>query len=71
MSFYRSDDPERDFDRQDAEHAAYHARLPKCEKCKQTIEEDDYFEIDDEILCEDCMRKKYMKNTHDYAEGYE
>lgn len=69
--FYRTDDPGRDFDRMDAEYARYHARLSKCEKCKATIEDEDYYEIEGEILCEDCMKEKYRKKTHDYAEGYE
>lgn len=69
MSYFRRGDPEDDFDRLDALQAAYHERLPKCEKCKNTIEEEDYYEIDDEILCEECMKEKYGKSCHEYAEA--
>ena len=69
--YFRHGDPEDDFDRLDAEQARYEARLPKCEKCKQAIWDDDYYDIEGEILCEDCMKKKYRKNSHDYAEGWE
>ena len=71
MSYFRHGDPDDDFDRLDAKQAAYYARLPKCERCKATIEEEDYFDIDGEILCEDCLKEKYGKKCHDYAEGYE
>ena len=71
MSYFRHGDPEDDFNRQDAEYARYYARLPKCERCGCTIEDEDYFNDGDEVLCEDCLKDKYRKKTHDYAEGYE
>lgn len=45
------------------------ARLPICEnpKCKKRIQDDEYFEIDGEILCRDCMEDRYMKYTEDYC----
>lgn len=69
MSYFRRGDPEDDFDHLDLEEAMYHARLPICEKCKNTIEEEDYYEIDGEILCEDCMKEKYGRSCRDYAEA--
>lgn len=67
--FY-SDDPARDFDRWDTEQARREARLPVCEnpKCKKRINDDFYWEIDGEILCEDCMNLRYRKYTEDYIE---
>lgn len=65
MSFY-SDDPERDFDRWDAYQAQQEARLPKCEKCGKPINDDIYFEIDEEILCEKCMHDEYARSTEDW-----
>lgn len=41
-------------------------KLPRCQRCKQRIDEDYYYEIDGEILCESCMIEKYRKNTEDY-----
>ena len=70
MSFYYTDDAERDFARQDMEQARREARLPVCEKCKKRINDDDYYEIDDEILCEDCMKEKYKRSTEDYVGGW-
>lgn len=71
MSYFRHGDPLDDFDRLDRMQAEYEARLPKCDKCKQRIHDEDYFEIDGRILCGECLKKEYMKSTEDYANGYE
>lgn len=67
MRFY-TDDPARDFARWDMEQARAEARLPVCDCCGEIIHDDDYYEIDNEILCEECMKDKYMKSTEDYIE---
>lgn len=67
MRFY-TDDAERDFARWDMEQARREARLPVCECCGEVIHDDDYYEIDNEILCEECMKDKYMKSTEDFIE---
>ena len=43
-------------------------QLPVCEghKCGKRIQDDMYFEIDGEILCEKCMILRYGKRTEDY-----
>lgn len=66
MSYFRTDDPLRDFDRYDAAMAAREARLPQCEKCGEYIHDDVYFEIDNEILCEECMRDRYERSIADW-----
>lgn len=70
MTFFRTDDPERDFNRWDLEKERQLARLPVCEgkKCGKRIQDDYYFEIEGEILCEECMNAKYRKSTEDYIE---
>jgi hypothetical protein len=72
MSYFRNGDPLDDFDRLDRKQAEYEARLPRCEanKCGKRIDEDFYFEIDGEILCEECMKRRYRRSTEDYANGY-
>lgn len=67
MRFY-TDDAERDFARWDMEQARREARLPVCECCGEVIHDDDYYEIDNETLCEECMKDKYMKSTEDFIE---
>ena len=43
-------------------------QLPVCEghKCGKRIQDDMYFEIEGEILCEKCMIIRYGKRTEDY-----
>ena len=70
MSYFRHGDPLDDFAQQDIEQERMRARLPVCDnpKCKKRIDDDFYFEIDGEILCEDCMNLRYRKSTEDYIE---
>ena len=63
---YYTDDPLRDFDRYDMAMAQREARLPKCEKCGKPIDDDFFYEIDGEILCEKCMHDEYARSTEDY-----
>ncbi len=67
---YLSDDPALDFARLDMELARAEDRLPQCECCGEAINDDDYYEIDNEILCEDCMKKRYKKRTEDFVQNY-
>lgn len=63
-----TDDPAKDFDRWDMEQARREARLPVCDCCGEIINDDFYWEIDDEILCADCMNERYRHYTDDYAQ---
>lgn len=63
-----TDDAERDFDRYDMEMERRRARLPVCDKCRKRIQADEYFDIEGEILCRDCMEDRYMKYTEDYIQ---
>lgn len=40
--------------------------LPECEICGVTIQDDYYFEINDAIICENCMNEQYRKRTEDF-----
>lgn len=41
--------------------------LPECENCGKTIQDDFYYEINDSIICEDCLNDNYRKRTEDFA----
>lgn len=69
MSCFRTGDPLDDFHARDMEQAEYEARLPRCEKCKEIID-DYYYEDDGEILCWDCFEKRHRKSAEDYANAY-
>ena len=73
MRYFRTGDPEADFLRQDMEQAMREARLPVCEnpKCKKVIYEDDYYDDDGEILCEECLLSRYRRSTEDLVNAYE
>lgn len=67
MALYYTDDAERDFARQDLENERRRARLPVCEgrRCGKRIAEDEYYDVHGEILCEECMKRKYRRYTDD------
>lgn len=73
MSYFRHGDPLDDFDYLDRRQAEAEARLPVCEdkKCHKRIDEDFYYEIDNEILCEECMKRRYRRSTEDLVNAYE
>lgn len=39
--------------------------LPVCEKCHERIQDEDYYDVDGEILCKECMKQKYRRKTED------
>lgn len=62
---YRTDDPDRDFDAWEAEQAREMERLPRCSECGERILDDFCYQINDEIICEECMQDNYRKATSD------
>ena len=63
--FY-SDDPIRDYDRYCEHLESELAKLPKCVDCNNPIQDDDYYDVDGEYLCESCMKDRYRRSTEDY-----
>ena len=62
MSIYRSDDPTFDLNRWQREQQDWEDSLPHCERCGEPI--DDFkWEIDGEVLCDDCAREKYRRSV--------
>lgn len=64
--FFRNGDPLDDFNRLDILQAQREARLPVCDKCKNPINEDEFYDDGEETLCEDCLKEKYGRSTEDY-----
>lgn len=62
-----SDDPHRDFDRYDAEQSRLIAMLPKCCECNEPIQDDFCYEINGELICEDCLNEFHRKETEDFV----
>lgn len=65
--FY-SDDPAADFLRHDAEQAAILDKLPRCSECDEPIQSEVCYEINGELVCEECLENNHKKWVEDYVE---
>lgn len=61
-----TDDPIADFNRHDAEQQRWLDSRPKCAECGEPIQDDHYFDINDEPVCEECLNFNYRKHTEDF-----
>ncbi len=52
---YYTDDPIADFNAHEAYQERQLAKLPVCCECKEPIQSEFLFEIDDVFYCEECM----------------
>lgn len=59
---YRSDDPNADFDRWEAEQEKQLAKLPVCDYCDEPIQTDFCYEINDTLICEECLNTNFRKS---------
>ena len=50
----------------DAEQEAQLDKLPKCSICDEPIQDDYYYEINDECICEECLNDNFRKDIEDY-----
>lgn len=55
------------FEIRERRQGAWLKTLPVCEKCHKPIQDDYYFYINDETLCQSCMEDRYMLSTEDYG----
>lgn len=65
---YRTDDPVRDAERYIDEQEKALEKLPKCSCCKHHIQDDYLYEINDELICEECLEQNFRKRIEDYVE---
>ena len=61
MSYFRSGDPEADFARLDRQQTQGMSLLRRCEDCGKAIQDDYYFDVEGEILCQGCMEQRYRR----------
>lgn len=50
----------------EAEQERKLARLPVCSYCDEPIQDDFCYEIDGELICEDCLNDNHRRNTDDF-----
>ncbi len=48
---------------QDIKKERWRARLPQCEYCGEHIQDEFYFEINGEYLCEKCVNEQFRKEN--------
>lgn len=63
-----TDNPVADFERYDREQQQKLAALPVCSECGEPIQDEYFYLINGENLCEECLQDNYRKNTADFAE---
>ena len=62
-----TDDPISDFNRYDAEQYREEQKLPRCSCCDEPIYEEHYYLINNDVVCEDCLKDQFRKRTEDYV----
>ena len=68
MSFSPTNDPIADFDRYEAEQQRLLERCPKCDYCDSHITDEFYYDLDGDIVCEECLDRHFKRITEDYIE---
>jgi hypothetical protein len=63
-----TDDPVKDYDRYQEEQDKQLQKLPKCSYCDEHIQDEHFYEINDEVICEECLNQNFRKRTDDYVE---
>ena len=58
------------WERHDREKERFLRRMPECCECGDNIQDEHFYDICGEFVCEDClrdyMRKNYRKKTENY-----
>lgn len=63
-----TDDPIRDFEMHDAEQTRRLERLPVCVECGEHIQSEEYYMINDEPMCRECLDLNHKAYVEDYIE---
>ena len=66
IEMYFTDDPVADFNRYQEEQENYLETLPVCSICDEHIQDDHLYDINDEVICEGCLKDNFRKNVEDY-----
>lgn len=67
MGRHYTDDPVQDFLNHDAEQQQKMDKLPVCCECDHPIQTEEYFEINDEPVCPECLKENHRKLVEDYV----
>ena len=61
--FRYTDDPVADAAAYDAELARLEKELPVCCNCDRPVMDDYYYEINDEVICAECLDKHFRREV--------
>jgi len=64
---YFTDNPVADAERYMAEQEEELKKLPVCDYCNEPIQEEYYFDIEGDIICETCSDRFFRKDVADYV----
>ena len=62
-----TDNPIADFNRYDAEQYREEQKLPRCSCCEKPIYEEYCYLINNDVVCEKCLKDQFRKRTEDYV----
>ena len=65
---FLTDDPIADFYRHEEEQERWLQKLPVCCKCKERIQDDTCYKVNDDIYCDKCNDKLFRVWTEDLME---
>lgn len=63
-----TDDPLSDFDRYDRQQEELLNSLPVCDCCGEPIQDEYCYEINGDLICEDCLDMHFRKAVEDIVE---
>lgn len=63
-----TDDPIADYYAYEDEQAKALEKYPVCSCCEEHIVDDYLYDIDGDLICEDCLKEYYRKSTDDYID---
>ena len=63
-----TDDPIADYDAYEAECAERLEKRPLCYICGERIQDEYLFEIDGDLICEECLKDNYRRSTDSYID---
>lgn len=66
--YIRTDDPVKDEMRYTEEKDNLLAKCPVCDYCNEHIQDEYLYEINDELICEECIKDNFRKNVEDYIQ---
>ena len=61
--FRYTDDPIADHEAYEAELARLEKEVPVCDYCNRPVADDFYYEINDEVICAECMEQHFRREV--------